>query len=88
MPTEKSCEDCPVWPAIQDKGRPEEFLAFSETVFPSHSKPLLHLFFFLQNFFPAWATVLQIFLAEAFDLGCAGAWINADFVTKCLQFFG
>ena len=49
---------------------------------------LLHLFFFLQNFFAAWATVLQIFFAEAFDLRCAGAWINSNFVTKCLQFFG
>src|SRR5688572_32388654 len=63
-------------------------LAFSETVFPSRSKPLLHLFFFLQNFSAAWATVLQIFLAEAFDLGCAGAWINSNFITKCLQLFG
>src|ERR1700752_5403330 len=63
-------------------------LAFSETVFPSRSTALLHLFFFLQNFLAAGAAVLQIFFSEACELRFSCAWINSDFVSECLQFFG
>ena len=51
-------------------------------------KSLFHLFGFFEYFLTTRTALLQIFVAETFDLRCSGVWINFNLVTESLQLLG
>lgn len=55
---------------------------------PLALKPLFHLLGLFEYFLTARTALLQILVAEAFDLRCAGAWVNFNFITESLQLLG